>query len=142
TSKAEKNRFWIHQLNNHLIFKEGDVISEIDAVCVEIQNLLADKLFDNSEKKHSLLSSLPVWIVNGGFSTEIRISKEDFESFVLKRGNDNQFNKILYFYDFRELISTLQTSVITTRYLFGQFYKIFNESDYIGENKPVNPDGI
>ncbi len=134
--------FWIHYSNDNLILNKGDLLPDIDTLCTELHNLLADKLFGDMEKDYSLLNSVPIWIVNGGISPEVKISKENFESFSSKRLDNEKFNRLLYFFDFRNLISTLQNSVITTRYLLGQFYKLFNETDYLAQEKPVNSTGV
>jgi|SRR5690606_30635108 len=134
--------FWIHYSNDNLILNKGDILPDIDTLCTELHNLLADKLFGGVEKDYSLLDSVPIWIVNGGISPDVKISKENFENFASKRLDNEKFNRLLYFFDFRNLISTIQNSVITTRYLLGQFYKFFNETDYLAGGKPVNSTGV
>src|SRR5690606_1675347 len=134
--------FWIHSSNDNLILNKGDILPDIDTLCTELHNLLANKLFGGVEKDYSLLDSVPIWIVNGGISPDVKLSKENFENFASKRLDNEKFNRLLYFFDFRNLISTLQNSVITTRYLLGQFYKIFNETDYLAGEKPVNSTGV
>ena len=131
TKNPDNNRYWITQSKGDFIFKEGNLLPEIDELCSELQTILTQKLFKGDEKNYSLLSSLPIWIVNGGISTEVKISKEDFEKFISKRHGDEKFNKLLYYFDFRSLISKLQNSISSTNYLYGEFYRLLNENNFI-----------
>lgn len=140
TDKPKENKFWVQKFNDQIFLKEGDITSDIDFTCVRLHDLLAQRIFGDRQKYYNLLPSIPMWLVYGGIDSDIKMSKEDFEKLVAKGEKDEMFNKLLYFYDCRNLISTLQNSVLETKYLFGQFYKILNEDDFLLTTKPIDPD--
>ena len=89
-----------------------------------------------------MFPSIPLFYSFGGIDAEFKISKEDFEKTVHVIKKKEVSNKLLYLYDCRNLLSTLQNSVIETKYLLGQFYKILNEQDFLLHPEPINPTGI
>jgi hypothetical protein len=143
TNKPKDNKFWIQKFNDQILLKEGDITSDIDYACVRLHDLLATKIFGDKQIYYRMLPSIPMWMVYGGIDSDIKISKEQFEKIVGKGERDEVFNKLLYFYDCRNLISTLQNAVIEAKYLFGQFYRLLNEEDFLlADKRPLDPNNI
>ncbi len=138
----ESDDFWIKSFGNIISLKEGDSTYDIESICLELHDLLVKLIFGNIEKYYSILPSVSEMIFFGGIDSECKISKEQFEKLVSLIDGEEIFNKLLYLYDCRNLISTLQNSVIETKYLFGQFYKILNENSFLLDQKPLNPCGV
>ncbi|UOB18251.1 hypothetical protein [Abyssalbus ytuae] len=137
TNKVIDDDFWIKSKNSHYVFKKSDLITDIESLCIQLHNYIADKLISSSQKNYSMLSSVPLWIVKGGMCSEVKISKEDYEKFVNRKKNDQNFNKLLYFYDFTNLVSSLQNAVTLVKQLTGEFYKEFNEIDFPNIKKNI-----
>jgi hypothetical protein len=137
------DKFWIQKLDDHhFIIKEGDVTGDIDKICVKLHDVLMQKIFGNKEEYYSILPLIALVFPYGGLDSEVKISKEVFEKLVTSFKNEKQYNKLLYYYDCRNLLSTLQNSVVESNYLFGQFYLLLNENSFRIASIPIDSDGV
>lgn len=130
TDKEPKNKFWVRSVANNFIFKENDVSLELEELCINIRNKFAGKIFGSLKNYYALLPTLSPAMQFGGIDAEINVSKNEFEKFVNSLGSEID-HKALYFYDCANLIETLQNSIVETKYLFGQFYKVLNENSFL-----------
>jgi hypothetical protein len=142
TSKPVNDIFFVFFNGYDFSLKEGDITPEIDFACIEIHNLVSKKIFGSLDIYYSLLPGIPYLLGTGGLDPEVKISKEDFEKIVLANEHDEIFNKVLYNFDCKNLVSTLQNSVIETKFLFGQFYEILNTKSFILNEIVLENDGL
>ena len=132
TKPDEDNFFIMENETGELLFKEGDLTYKIERICIELRNLLAIKIFGSIEEYHKFLAS-PIYPITSlaGINAEIRISKEQFEKFIKAIDDKTSLNKLLYFSDVENLISTIQNSVLETKYLVGEFYRTLNKNSFL-----------
>lgn len=124
--------FIVETKTGELLFKEGDLTHKIERACIKLRNLLAKKIFGSMEIYHQFLAA-PIYPIASlaGIDAEVTVSKEEFEKFT-KTINDNvSLNKLLYYCDVENLISTLQNSVLETKYLVGEFYRTLNKNNFL-----------
>ena len=135
-------KYWLKQLEYTYILKENDITCEIEAECQKLYDLISVKLFGNIETYYSKLSTIPRWVKEAGLDAEFRISKLEFEQLISQNNDNQEYCKLLYFYDFRNLIASIQNSIIESKYLFGEFYKQLNENDFLITKMSINENGI
>jgi hypothetical protein len=131
--EAVDDHFYITEnILGDYIFKDGDITFDLEKHCIELRNTLAVKIFGSLSEYHKYFtSSIYPMLAMGGIDAELRISKEDFERVINIVGEKEQLNKLLYFFDVENLISTLQNSILETKILIGQFYKTLNTSSFL-----------
>lgn len=142
TYEEPDNKFWIQSLAENFISKENDKSFELDETCIKLRNKFATKLFESLNNYHSLLPSINPIFQLGGIDAEVNISKAEFENLVNSLEKKELSNKIFYFYDCCNLIETLQNSLVETKYLFGQFYKILNENSFLINDELILKDDL
>lgn len=142
TTEEHPNNFWVRSLAENFIFKENDKSFELEEACIELRNKFANKLFESLNKYYALLPSINPIFQFGGIDAEINISKAEFENLVNSIEEKELSNKILYFYDCCNLIETLQNSLVETKYLFGQFYKLLNENTFLINGELILKDDL
>lgn len=141
SEKPNNDKFWITDLHGDFFIQGNDISSDVNFECVNLINLLAEKIFGSVESFHVLSMVQPQWIPYSGIDTEISISKTNFEK--LYTSNKSEIlNKLLYYYDFRNKIGSLQNLIIESRYLFGEFYKTFNINSFMLGSNPFEPDSL
>lgn len=136
------DKFWFQKSFDRYIYKEGDISVELDFICIALQHLLAEKIFGSRQAYFSLLITTHTGITYGRIDSDVKISKEEFEKMVQAGDTNEVFNKLLYYYDCRNLISTLQNSILETQNLVGQFYELLNENNFLLNTKPINSTGL
>src|SRR5690606_1044777 len=68
------------------------------------------------------------------YRCRIKIIKEDFEKLLIGIEDKERLFRLLYYFDVENLISTLQNSVLETKYIVGEFYKILNTNSFLIHN--------
>lgn len=131
TAEEPKEKFWITSVADDFTFKGSHKFTELEKTCINIRSEFATKIFGSLQNYYDLLPSISPALQMGGIDAEVNVSKNDFEKFINSLNNNELINKILYFYDCANLIETLQNSILETKYLFGQFYKILNEKSFL-----------
>jgi len=139
------DKFYIFEVGNgELGFSEGDQSLEIENLCIQITDQLAKEIFGDLKTFHSYFST-PIFpfAYQAGIDAELKISKEQFESLVTEINDKKQLFKLLYFFDVANLIGVLQNSVLETKYLICQFYKVLNLNSFlINEKITIVDNGI
>ena len=137
-----ENKYWFQKLLGQINFKEEYLISEIDNICANLHDHFVLRIFKDRQIYYSKRGIVPLWISQGGIDPELKISKKQFEKFVSSVEKDELSNKFLYYFDCSNLISTLQNSVVESKYLLAHFYEVFNEDDFLIQNKPQISNGV
>lgn len=142
TKTPPEKDFWIQMDSEQVFLRSDDISYNIEEVCVRIHDLIPEKLFGGLDKYHAILPSVTPLFYQSGLDSESSLSKLDFEKIVSAHSSDEVFNKLLYLFDVRNLVSSIQNSTIEVKYLFGLFYKYLNENSFLLVNKPINETGI
>lgn len=74
-----------------------------------------------------------------GVDAEIKVSKQKFEKWVNSEKSE-ETHRILFYYDFQNLVGSLQNLVQESRFLFCDFFKTLNENSFMLSDKPLQPD--
>ena len=118
-----------------------NLIYEIDALCVQVHDALAAKLFAGLDNYYSFLRQAPEFLLTAGLNSESLISKDVFGRLVGKLEDDKEINRALYLYDCRKLASGIQECSKEVMQLQGEFYRILNLDElFIGSID--EPDGV
>lgn len=142
TESPIEGKYWIQQFEYNYILKENDITYEIEAECQILYELISIKLFGNVATYYSKLPTIPLWIMEAGLDAEFKISRLEFEKIVAQNKSNQEYCKMLYLYDFRNLIASIQNSIIESKYLLGQFFKQLNENDFLIIKNPINENGL
>ncbi|WP_294214708.1 hypothetical protein [uncultured Chryseobacterium sp.] len=143
-SPPEEKFFITENIVKDFIFKEGDLTFQIENICIRLRNKIAISIFGKVENLH-FLNSCPIFpfAAYAGIDAEIKISKQEFEKIYGKIQDKETLNKLLYYYDVENLIGNVQNSVLETKYLVGNFYKLLNENTFlVAENYTTVENGI
>jgi len=138
-SDSPKNGFWVSEWSNHYSINSNDDTTELDFKLISLSHKVADKLFGSVQNFYGLLPSLTTIYSYAGVDSDIKISKGEFESWI-KSENSEETNRILYYYDFQNLVGSLQNLVSESRFLFCEFYKTLNENSFMLSSNPMKPD--
>ncbi|OVE54767.1 MULTISPECIES: hypothetical protein [Chryseobacterium] len=145
TETPLEDSFYITELINYeLVFSAGDQTYEIEKICIQLRDQLAKKIFGDIRTYHGYFTT-PIFPFASlaGIDAEIRLSKEDFETLVHGIEDKEKLFRLLYYFDVENLISTLQNSVLETKYIIGEFYKMLNNNSFLVHNDlTVVDDGI
>lgn len=142
SENSPKDGFWFRESQNEVFFNENEKVYEVEYSCVALHDLIIDKIFGNKQVYYKLLPYISSWVSFGGLDSEIKISKKEFESLVTIEGKSEIVNKLLYFYDCRNLISTIQNSAIETNFLLCEFYRLLNTNTFILPSGPLHIEGL
>jgi len=139
----QHDKFWVQEFSGNFIFKEGDITFDLDNKCVELRYEIAKRIFGSKEFYFNILPSVSLAFPYAGIDAELKVSKEEFEKFVLKVKDDELSNKLLYFYDCSNILGTIQNGILETKFLIGQFYKTLNENTFLSvEGVTVIDNGV
>ncbi|HFK5538316.1 TPA: hypothetical protein ACGZ96_003479 [Elizabethkingia anophelis] len=127
----------VYEWNNNFSIISDDNTGEIDIKLITLTHTVADKLFGSIQKLYAL--PLNMAYSYAGVDAEIKVSKEEFEKWVNSEKSE-QTHKILFYYDFANLVGSLQNLVQESRFLFCNFFKIFNENSFMLSDRPMQPD--
>jgi hypothetical protein len=90
---------------------------------------------------YQLLPVMPQFIPEAGLNSEPTLSREDFEKFVAALRDMPYLNQLLYLYDCRRLVASIQEFTKEVCFLVGEFYRTLNLDDLFFP--PVQePDGL
>lgn len=142
SSEPPQNKFWIAFNGFDYVLSEKDLTHEIEKKCLELDSKIIAKLFGSLESYYAILPTVSMIYSGGGIDAEVKISKEDFEKLVVSLKNDKLSNTLLFFYDFRNVMATVQNGVLECKLLLGLFYKTLNENSFLVAPEPVIDDGI
>lgn len=131
TQVPPKDKFWVSEFEGNFILKEGDLTYDLDSRCVQLYQDAKIKIFGSTKLYWEYAMQAPVFFAQGGLDAELNISKEDFEIIANHLSSDEISNKLFYFYDVANILSTLQNAIVETKFLLGQFYKTLNENSFL-----------
>uniref|UniRef100_UPI003752DF3D hypothetical protein n=1 Tax=Acinetobacter sp. TaxID=472 RepID=UPI003752DF3D len=113
---------WIPNKGNH--------IYDIENACVKLHDGLAAQIFGSLIIYNSTVTSNPEVVdilVHAGLNSESALSRLDFEKILTTKLNDNRsVYKLLYLYDCRRLVSSIQECSKEVIQIQGEFYKTLN----------------
>jgi hypothetical protein len=119
----------------------GDLLNEIEGVCVELHDGFAAALFGALNAYHALLPRIPPFIWEAGLNSESPLTREDFERALGDFRQTPDLNRLLYLYDCRKLVSGIQECTKETCFLVGEFYRSLNLDELFYPPIP-EPDGL
>lgn len=127
----------VYEWSNNFSIKSNDNTGEIDIKLITLTQKVAEKLFGSVQNFYSL--PLNTAHSYAGVDAEIKVSKQEFEKWVNSQKSE-QTHKILFYYDFQNLVGSLQNLVQESRFLFCDFYRTLNENTFMLTDKPLQPD--
>jgi hypothetical protein len=136
-SQEPNDNFYIEEIDNDFTFPKKDIVLNIEHNCILLYEYLKDMIFLDKNIYYSLQKKTGIFFPFAGLESDIKISKNEFESIINLIENNKDLEckkllfKLLYYYDFSKLISTLQNSVIESLFLFCNFYKLLNTKNYL-----------
>jgi len=127
----------VYEWNNNFTILSNDNTSEIDYKLISLNHKVAKALFGSVQN----LYNFPLTFAHSyaGVDAEIKISKQEFEKWINSQKSDDT-HKILFYYDFQNLIGSLQNLVQESRFLYCDFYKTLNENSFMIAEEPLQPD--
>jgi hypothetical protein len=119
----------------------GDSLNAVEAICVELHQALARKIFGDLDTYWKLLPTVPPFLSEAGLNSEAKIGRNDFEKMLIAMAGFPELNRFLYLYDCRVLVSAIQECTKEVSQLTGEFYRILNLEPFFTPGISV-PDGI
>jgi hypothetical protein len=104
----------------------GDLSFEVEAECVQIRDALAEAIFGNLEAYYGILRVAPEFAAVAGLNSESTMSRSDLERCVGALKEMPVLNQLLYLYDCRRLVASIQECTKEVLYLLGEFYRALN----------------
>lgn len=120
----------VFEWNNQFSIKNDDITSDLDFKLVNLTYKVADVLFGSVQEMYNILTTKTTMTAYAGINAEIKISKDEFEKW-LNTEKSAETHKFLYYYDFQNLVGSLQNLVSESRFLFCDFYKTLNENSFM-----------
>lgn len=120
---------------------KGDSLYKVEDVCVRLHDDVASKIFGTLGTYYRLLPQIPEFMFTAGMNSESNMPRQAFETIVNSNSSDITFNKLLYLYDCRKLISGIQECNKEVVILLGEFYRGFN-LDPLFSAEVEEPDGV
>lgn len=113
-------------------------IFEIERVCVSIHELIAGRVFEGYENYCEVMRYVPEFVYVCGLNSESSLSKDEFSGLISSFPDGFPINQLLYIFDFRKLVSSIQESVKEVSCLMGDFYRELNVGriDVAGVGEP------
>jgi len=121
--------------SNQFSINSNDRTSEIDFKLVALTDKIADKIFGSIQNLYAILPFKSTMYSYAGVDAELKISKQEFESWVNSQKSE-ETHKLLFYYDFQNLVGALQNLVQESKFLFCDFYKTLNENSFMLTNNP------
>lgn len=127
----------VYEWSNNFSIKSNDNTGEIDIKLISLTHKVANTLFGSIQN----LYNFPLTFAHsyGGVDAEIKVSKQEFEKWVNSQ-KSVETNKVLFYYDFQNLVGSLQNLVQESRFLYCDFYKTLNENSFMLVDKPMQSD--
>lgn len=129
----------VFEWNNNFSIKSNDNTTEIDFKLISLTHKVADILFGSVQNLYGILPFKSTVYSYAGVDAEIKVSKQEFEKWVNSE-NSEETHKLLFYYDFQNLVGSLQNLVQESRFLFCNFYETFNKNSFMLSDKPLQPD--
>lgn len=129
----------VFEWSNHFSIKANDNTTEIDFKLISLTHKVADKLFGSVQNLYGILPFKSTVFSYAGVDAEIKVSKQEFEKWVISQKSE-ETHKILFYYDFQNLVGSLQNLVQESRFLFCDFFKTLNNNSFMLSDKPLQPD--
>lgn len=129
----------VYEWSNYFSINAKDNTTEIDFKLISLTHIVADKLFGSVHNLYSILPFKSTVYSYAGVDAEIKVSKQEFEKWVNSEKSE-ETHKILFYYDFQNLVGSLQNLVQESRFLFCDFFKTLNKNSYMLSDKPLQPD--
>lgn len=144
SDQPPKDAFWLyHDAQTQTIsLKENDLTLELEAAFQKIHTLFVEKLFGSRDQYDSILQGYDPAISQAGLDAEASESKEQWKEICKRNSNDVQFNKVVYLWDCRNLIMSLQDRSIESKHLFTQFYKLLNTHSFLINDTQYLPESL
>lgn len=127
--------------NNQFSIKSNDNTVDLDFKLIAITHKVAEKMFGSYQNLYNILITKSTIYSYAGVDAEIKISKTDFEKWINSE-NSEETNKLLFYYDFQNLVGSLQNLIQESRFIFCEFYKSLNENSFVLSENPINPNGM
>lgn len=137
TDKPTDNSI-VHEWSNHFSISANDNTTEIDSKLISLTHKVANNLFGSVQQLYSILPFKSTLYSYAGVDAEIKVSKQEFEKWVNSEISE-ETHEILFYYDFKNLVGSLQNLVQESRFLFCDFYKKLNENSYMLSENPLQP---
>ncbi|WP_374099026.1 hypothetical protein PGK76_008280 [Riemerella anatipestifer] len=136
-SDEKTDKSIVLECSNQFSIFAKDNTSELDLKLISLTHKVAEILFGSVQN----LYNLPLTIAHsyGGVDAEIKVSKQEFEKWVNSQKSDVT-HKILFYYDFQNLVGSLQNLISESRFLFCDFYKTLNINSFMLSSNPMNQD--
>ena len=133
------NQFYIQRDDSVLCYANDEVVFEIKN---EISNLysVVSHCYLAEEEYYKKINSIPIWVCEGGLSSDYAISKEEFAQF--KDASiifPEELNKWIYANDCRFLVSTLSVLIESLELCYLEYFEKIIKIDTIKNN---NNDGV
>lgn len=125
--------------SKHFSIKANDNTTEIDFKLISLNHKVADKLFGSVQNLYGILPLKSTVYSYAGVDAEIKVSKQEFEKWVTSQKSE-EAHKILFYYDFQNLVGSLKNLVQESRFLFCDFFKTLNNNSFMLIDKPLQPD--
>lgn len=135
-SEVKTDKSIVVEWNNQFSIFAKDNTIELDFKLISITQKVAKVLFGSLQNLYNI--PLTFAHIYGGVDAETKVSKHEFEKWVRSQKSD-EAHKILYYYDFQNLVGSLQNLIIESRFLFCDFYKNFNINSYMLSANPIDP---
>lgn len=138
-SQEKTDKSIIFEWENQFSILTNENTSNIDFKLISLTHKVAEKLFGSLQT----LYEFPLTFAHtyGGVDSEIKVSKKEFEKWVYSQ-KSVKTHKILFYYDFQNLVGSLQNLVAESRFLFCDFYKTLNINSFMLSEKPIQPNGL
>jgi len=108
-----------------MIYK--NVAFEIEEKLIKAYDIFAIQIFENMEHFRKIDASIPRWVAEAGVSSDCPIGKDKFQHLYNGSSEYETLNRILYYYDCDNLISSLQNVVNESFHLSDRIDKILAE---------------
>ena len=117
-----------------------DSAHNIEEKLISCYDRFAVKIFGSMQSYREAVAVSPQWVMDAGNSSECAISKVRFEALYLEHSNNPLLNRLLYYYDCENLISSLQNIAIESFHLSHHIHRIMERGveDLAGGDTELN----
>ncbi len=138
TDKPTKNSV-VFEWSDQFSIQLNDNTTEIDFKLISLTHKVAELIFGSIQNLYSILPFKTTLYSYAGVDAEVKISKYEFEKWANSQKSEETY-KLLYYYDFQNIVGSLQNLVQESRFLFCDFFKALNESSFMLVDKPLQSD--
>jgi hypothetical protein len=131
----------VFEWNNNFSITSNDKTTDIDFKLISLTHKVADVVFGSIQNLYNIIPLKLTLFAFAGIDAEIKVSKQEFEKWIDFEKSE-ETHKLLFFYDFQNLVGALQNLVQESRFLFCNFYKILNMNSFMLIDKPMQPNMV